>query len=145
MARVWFGTLWTGSIDSFEELARQFLTQFMPNRRRRCPVAHLLTVKQREDKSLKTYLTHFNKERLTTDNQDEKITLAALLGEIWPRNPFMAELDRKTPSTLREFLDRADDFVNPENTLKGLVELMKGELKAKHKGSLGDKKVAPNH
>lgn len=58
------------------------------------------------------YLTIFNKERLTTDDQDEKITLVTLLGGIWPKTPFMTELARKTPSTLREFMDRAKDYVN---------------------------------
>ncbi|XP_042958112.1 uncharacterized protein LOC122293660 [Carya illinoinensis] len=115
--RGWFRTLQLRSINSFEELAKQFLIKFMPSRRRRCPSAYLLTVKQREEENLKTYLTRFNIERLTTKDQDEKITLAALLGGIWPRNPFMAKLARRTPSTLREFKDRANDFVNVEDTL----------------------------
>lgn len=50
---------------------------------------------------MKTYVAKFN----TTDDQDEKITLAALLDCIWPQNPFMAEMARKTPATLREFMD----------------------------------------
>lgn len=44
---------------------------------------------------------------MIADDQDEKITLAALLGGIWPRSPFMAKLVRRTPKTLREFMDRA--------------------------------------
>ena len=70
--RGWFGTLKPKSIDSFEELAKQFLTQFMPSRRRRRPATYLVIVKQKEDKNLKTYLTPFNKKRLTTDDHDEK-------------------------------------------------------------------------
>lgn len=49
MARGWFRNLKPGLIDSFELLAKQFLTQFMPCRRCRHPVAYLLTVKQREE------------------------------------------------------------------------------------------------
>ncbi|KAF5458728.1 hypothetical protein F2P56_022738 [Juglans regia] len=105
IARGWFGTLRPGSINNFEELAKQFLTQFMTSRRHCKPSAYLLTVKQKERENLKTYLMHFNKERLTTNDQDEKITLAALLGGIWPRSPLMVELARRTPSTLREFMD----------------------------------------
>ncbi|XP_040988989.1 uncharacterized protein LOC121236611 [Juglans microcarpa x Juglans regia] len=89
----------------------------MASRRRMRLTAYLLTVKQREDESLKAYLTRFNKEKMTADNQDEKIMLAALLGGIWPRSPFVAELAKKTPSTLREYIDMADDFVNIEDTL----------------------------
>lgn len=50
---------------------------------------------------MKAYLARFN----TTNNQDEKITLVALLDGIWPRNPFMTELARKTLATLREFMN----------------------------------------
>lgn len=76
IAQGWFGTLRPRSIGSFEELAKQFLTWFMASRRRRKPAAYLLTIKQKEGKNLKTYPMCFNKERLTTDDQDEKITLA---------------------------------------------------------------------
>ncbi|XP_041001635.1 uncharacterized protein LOC121247335 [Juglans microcarpa x Juglans regia] len=98
--RVWFGSLTLGSIDSFGELARLFLTQFMASRRRSHPAAYLLTIKQGEDESLKAYLSRFNKELMTTDDQDKKITLAALLVGVWPRSQFMTELSRRTPTTL---------------------------------------------
>lgn len=82
------------------------------------------------------YLARFYKEWLTTDDQDEKITLTAVLGGIWPRSPFMAELARKTPSTLREFMDWADKFVKVQDTLQALVgshqEVKKGERRGEH-------------
>ncbi|XP_041027035.1 uncharacterized protein LOC121267253 [Juglans microcarpa x Juglans regia] len=116
-ARSWFASLRPGTVDSFNELAHLFLTYFMASRTRRRPAAYLLTVKQRDDENLKSYLCRFNKERMTTDDQDEKITLAALLGGVWPRNLFMKEIARKTPTSLREFMDRADGFINAEDTL----------------------------
>lgn len=73
IARGWFGTLRLSLIKSFEELAKMFFTQFMASKRCRRPTAYLLTIKQREEESLKAYLTRFNKERLMTDDQDEKI------------------------------------------------------------------------
>ncbi|XP_041017884.1 cysteine-rich receptor-like protein kinase 15 [Juglans microcarpa x Juglans regia] len=57
------------------------------------------------------------KECMTTDDQDEKITLAALLERVWPRSQFMAELARKTLVALREFMDQVDNFINAMNTL----------------------------
>lgn len=65
---------------------------------------------------------------MTTNDQDEKITLAALLGGIWPKNPFMDELARKTPTTLREFMDWADEFINAEDTLKALTAPQRFEM-----------------
>ncbi|KAF5471057.1 hypothetical protein F2P56_011529 [Juglans regia] len=113
----------------------------MPSRRRQRPIAYLPTVKQKEDEDLKTYLTRFNKERLTTENKDEKITLAALLGGIWPRSPFMAKLARKTPSTLREFMDRAYNFVNAEDTLQALVDPHKADRKAERRSGQVERKI----
>ncbi|XP_042964733.1 uncharacterized protein LOC122298957 [Carya illinoinensis] len=140
-ARGWFGTLKPKSIDSFKKLAKQFLTQFMPSRRRRHPVAYLLIVKQKEDENLKAYLARFNKKRLTTDGQDEKITLAALLGGVWPRSPFMVELARMTPSTLREFMDMADNFVNAEGTLQALVDPDKEDRGTERRNGQVDKRA----
>lgn len=77
---------------------------------------------------MKAYLDKFNNERLAVDNPDEEITMAALLGEIWLRSPFMTKLVRKTSMTLREFIDRANEFVNVDNTLKALTNPQKIEM-----------------
>lgn len=66
--------------------------QFMASRKRRCQSAYLFTVKQCDEESLKAYLSRFNWECMTTDNQDEKITLAALLGRIWLETHLWIEL-----------------------------------------------------
>ncbi|KAF5465376.1 hypothetical protein F2P56_015390 [Juglans regia] len=138
-ARVWFVSLRPGTVDSVNELAHRFLMQFMASRTRRRPAAYLLIVKQRDDESLKSYLSHFNKERMVIDDQDEKITLAALLGGIWPHNSFMTEIARKTPSTLREFMDRADGYINGEDTLQALMTPRKRDLER------ADKKTVERH
>lgn len=59
----------------------------MANRRSRRLVAYLLTFKQREYESLKAYLARFNKECMTANEEDEKITLAMMLGGVW--RPFL--------------------------------------------------------
>lgn len=86
-ARGCFGALQPGSVDSFENLGQKFLTQFMASRRRRRSAVYLLTLKQKEVESLKAYLVRFNRERMTSDDHDEKNTLTALLGGISPRSP----------------------------------------------------------
>lgn len=40
----------------------------------------------------------------------------------------MAKLARRTPTTLHEFMDREDDYVNAEDTLKTLTNLSKSEV-----------------
>ncbi|XP_041026942.1 uncharacterized protein LOC121267140 [Juglans microcarpa x Juglans regia] len=128
VARTWFGSLSSGSIGSFEEHACLFMVQFLASRKRRHQATYLLTVKQQDDEGLKSYLSRFNRECMTIDNQDEKITLVALLGGIWPLNPFMSVIARKTPTTLREFMDRADGFINAEDTFEALTAQRKSEV-----------------
>lgn len=65
---------------------------------------------------------------MTTDEQEKKITLAALLEGVWPLFQFMPELARRTPMTLREFLDQADNFINAEDALRVLTESRRKEL-----------------
>lgn len=125
LVRVWFGSLELKYIDSFKELACLFLMQFMESRRMRHPVVYLLTIKKREDKSLKTYLSRFNKERMTMNDQEKKITLTMLLGGVWPG---LAKLARRTPTILREFMDQFNYFIKAENPLHTLTEPRKKEL-----------------
>lgn len=78
------------------------------------------------------YLANFNKEFMMANDQDEVITLATLIGRgggIRPRNPFMTKLARKIPTTLREFMDSADDFINAKDTLRALTAPSKLEIK----------------
>lgn len=42
--------------------------------------------------------------------------LVALLGRVWPQSLFMVEQARWTLSTLREFMDKIDDYVNAKGT-----------------------------
>lgn len=76
----------------------------MASKRRGRPTTYLLAIKQRKDESLKAYLAQFNKECMTTDHQDKKIKLAAVMRGLWPKNRFMAELVRRTPTKLWEFM-----------------------------------------
>jgi hypothetical protein len=121
-AREWFGKLPPKSIDSFDALGRQFLTQFLAGRRRRKSAAHLLTVKQKSGESLREYLMRFNKEKMSVEDPKEDVVLFALLNGIRPDGGLMAELARKTPTRLQTFMDKAEEFMNGEETIKALME-----------------------
>lgn len=58
---------------------------------------------------------------MTTDDQSEKITLTALLSRVYFQSPFMKEPAKRTPSSIEEFMDQADKFVNYQKTLWDLV------------------------
>jgi CRISPR/Cas system CMR-associated protein Cmr1 (group 7 of RAMP superfamily) len=63
LTRKWFDTLRSGTIDSFNELSKQFLGQFISGRTHRKSCVYLLTIKQREMKTLREYIP-----RLTEKN-----------------------------------------------------------------------------
>ncbi|XP_042944821.1 uncharacterized protein LOC122278703 [Carya illinoinensis] len=56
----------------------------------------------------------------------------------------MAELALRTPSTLREFMDRADDFVNSGDTLQALVDPCKEDIQVEQENRRADKKGNPS-
>lgn len=69
------------------------------------------------------------------NDQDGKIILAALMRGIWPRNFFMIKLARKTLTSLREFIDRVDDYVNVKDTLRALIVSKKMEMEQASRAS----------
>lgn len=71
------------------------------------------------------------------DDQDKKITLATFLGGIWLRNPFMIELARKMPTTLHEFMDCTDGFINAEDTLRAVIALRKTKVEQAYQKASG--------
>ena len=57
--REWFTKLPTSSIDSFEQLGNSFLRHFIGGQHLRRPADHLLTIRQREKETLRSYMKRF--------------------------------------------------------------------------------------
>ena len=106
---------------SYALIFYQFLTQFIVGQRRRKQVAYLLTLKQRENESLKVYMIHFEQEKLKIDKPKESIVLVTLLKGVRPHESFMEDLAQRTPSSLKKFIDKAKDFMNANDTIKALT------------------------
>ena len=73
VAREWFTKLPTLSIDSFEQLSNAFLGHFVGGQ---CPkrlAEHLLTIRQREKETLRSYVKRFTLETLEVDEADDKV------------------------------------------------------------------------
>ena len=64
-------------INTFKELSAQFTSHFIEGHRYKKSTACLINIKQREDETLKSYITRFNKEALSIDEADNKILVAA--------------------------------------------------------------------
>ncbi len=55
-ARVWFNQLETGSIDTFAQLSRAFIDNFIRGRRSTRPANYLLNIQQKEGELLRSYV-----------------------------------------------------------------------------------------
>ena len=76
-ARVWFSRLTPNSISTFKELSTRFASHFIGGHRYKKFITCLMSIKQREDEMLKSYIARFNKEALSIDEVDDKILVAA--------------------------------------------------------------------
>ena len=65
------------SINSFKELSAQFASHFIGGHRYKQSTACLMSIKQREAETLRSYITRFNKKALLIDEVEDKILVAA--------------------------------------------------------------------
>ena len=74
---MWFSRLTPNSIDTFKELSAKFASHFIEGHKYKKFTACLMSIKQWEDETLRSYITRFNKEALSIDEADDKILVAA--------------------------------------------------------------------
>ena len=77
LARIWFSRLTPNSISTFKELSAQFTSHLIGGHRYKNSTVCLMSIRQREDEMLRSYITRFNKEALSIDEVDNKILVAA--------------------------------------------------------------------
>lgn len=75
-ARIWFSRLMPNFISTFKELSAQFTAHFIGGHRYKKSTACLMSIKQREKETLRSYISRFNKEALSIDETDNKILVA---------------------------------------------------------------------
>lgn len=87
-ARVLFGKLTSGSIETFSRLSQLFVEHFYGGHHQHRPVTYLLNVKQKEGETLRAYLKCFNNEALLVDKVDDKVVLTTFIGGLQPTKFF---------------------------------------------------------
>ena len=115
-ARIWFSRLTPNSINTFKELSAQFTSHFIGGHRYKKSTACLMSIKQREDETLRSYMTRFNKEALSIDEADDKILVAAFTNGL-RKGKFLFSLYKNDPNTMSEVLYRATKYMNAEDAL----------------------------
>ena len=75
-----------------------------------------MNIKQREDETLRSYITRFNKEPLSINEADDKILVAAFTNGL--RNgKFLFSLYKNDPKTMFDVLYRATKYMTVEYAL----------------------------
>ena len=114
--RAWFSKLAPNSIITFKELSKQFASHFIGVHRYKKFTGCLISIKQREEKTLRSYITHFNKEALSIDEADNKILVAAFTNGL-QKGKFIFSLYKHNPETMSGVLYRATKYMNTEDAL----------------------------
>ena len=81
----------------------------------------MISIKQQEDETLQSYISHFNKEVLSIDEADDKILVAAFTNGL-RKGKFLFSLYKNDPKTMSEVLYRATKYMNVENALSAREE-----------------------
>ena len=75
-----------------------------------------MSIRQREDETLRSYITHFNRETLSIDEADDKILVAAFMNGL-RKGMFLFSLYKNDLKTMLEVLYRATKYMNVEDAL----------------------------
>ena len=105
-AREWFTKLPTSSIENFEQLGNAFLHHFVGGQHPKRPADHLLTIKQGEKETLRSYVKQFTHETLEVDEANDKVQLTTFKAGLKSRE-FVVLLTKNPPKTMVEMLLKA--------------------------------------
>ncbi|XP_050260119.1 uncharacterized protein LOC126705272 [Quercus robur] len=141
-AREWFTKLPNSSIDNFDQLSSAFLRHFIGGQRPRRPVDYLLTIRQGEKETLRSYVKRFTRETLEVDETDDKVQLTTFKAGLRSRD-LVASLAKNPPKTMAEMLLKAQKYMNAEDALVAIKDTERPGDKAKreddHRGQKRDR------
>ena len=97
--RSWFRKLSPKTIDSFSNLSRLFVTNFMSCRVRQKNDSHLFMVHQKDGESLTDYVRRFNQAFLEVEDPSDKVIIMEMMEGLQPI-PLFDSLSKSVPKTL---------------------------------------------
>ena len=116
VTREWFTKLPTSSVDSFEQLSNAFLRHFIGGQRPKRPADHLLTIRQGEKETLRSYMKGFTRETLEVDEADDKVQLTTFKAGLRSRD-LVALLAKNPLRTMAEMLLKTQKYMNAEDAM----------------------------
>ena len=115
-AREWFTKLPTLSINNFEQLGNSFLRHFVGGQHPKRLPDHLLTIRQGEKETLRSYVKRFTRETLEVDEADDKVQLTTFKARLKSRE-FMVSLAKNPSWMMAEMLLKTQKYMNAEDAL----------------------------
>ncbi|XP_075649806.1 uncharacterized protein LOC142620300 [Castanea sativa] len=137
--REWFTKLPTSSINNFEQLGNSFLRHFVGGQRLRRPVDHLLTIRQGEKETLRSYVKHFTRETLEVDEANDKVKLTTFKVGLKSRE-FVVSLVKNPPKTMAEMLLKAQKYMNAKDALAIIEDVEKSNERERKEDDLRGRK-----
>nr|XP_023918212.1 uncharacterized protein LOC112029757 [Quercus suber] len=142
--REWFTKLPTSSIDNFDQLSNAFLRHFIGGQRPKRPADYLLTIRQGEKETLRSYVKRFTRETLEVDEADDKVQLTTFKAGLKSRD-LVASLAKNPPKTMAEMLIKAQKYMNAEDALAAIKDTEKpGDRGRKEDERRGQKRERPD-
>ncbi|KAD4983228.1 hypothetical protein E3N88_19899 [Mikania micrantha] len=109
-ARLWFNSLPDGSIDTFEDLSRKFLANFVQQKRYTRDPVELHNIKQKGEEDLRAFMERYKLESLSIGGATEQMRVSGFIHGVRPRQ-LVEDLNRKIPKTMEEAMERTEAFV----------------------------------
>ncbi|XP_075633720.1 uncharacterized protein LOC142606221 [Castanea sativa] len=114
LARIWYSRLTPNSISTFKELGAQFVSHFIGGHRYKKSTAYLMSIRQRKDETLRSYISRFNKDVLSIDEANDKILVVVFTNKL-RKGKFLFSLYKNDPKTMSDVLYRATKYMNAED------------------------------
>ena len=92
----------------------------------------MLTIRQREKETLRSYVTRFTRETLEVDEADDKVQLTNFKARLKSRE-LVVSLVKNPPKTMAEMLLKAQKYMNAEDSLAVIEGIEKPHEKRKEK------------
>ncbi|XP_058075785.1 uncharacterized protein LOC131224267 [Magnolia sinica] len=96
-------------------LCEAFVTNFIGGKKRLKASTHLNNIVQKVGELLKDYIKCFNLEAIQVPKHSDKTTLNAIM-QGFRDKPFLFSLDRNPPSTLVEFMNQSQKYINADES-----------------------------
>ena len=100
-----------------------------------------MSIRQREDKTLRSYISHFNKEALSIDEADNKILVVAFTNRL-RKGKFLFSLYKNDLKTMSDVLYKATKYMNAEDALLAREEKPRKKERSKDIGQDQGRKKA---